>query len=30
MHEGRISGELGSDQLSEASVMQLATGTVSH
>ena len=30
MHEGRISGELGSDQLSEDSVMQLATGTVSH
>jgi ribose transport system ATP-binding protein len=26
MHEGRISGELSRDQLSEESVMQLATG----
>jgi len=26
MHEGQISGELGSDQLSEEAVMQLATG----
>ncbi len=28
MHEGRITGELSRDQLSEESVMQLATGNV--
>ena len=27
MHEGRLAGELGRDELSEESIMQLATGT---
>jgi ribose transport system ATP-binding protein len=28
MHEGRISGELSRDELSEEAIMQLATGNV--